>query len=222
MERTEWPSPAYLQELREGGIIAYSHFSTACISALAVYLTMWQQLAEWRTFLEGYRAKIIGPAVAGAGINWEALRLLTQQGAVLAVAPLAAAAICGLGFGLLQTRFFFHPAELSLDAQRLNPLRLAAFFTGLKAFSWACLLAPLVIMGALFLMWYYAALVLSPLSGGLPVLLGVPRRVCHSGAMLVVPGLIALAAAAWLVRRMVFMHTHRMTKQEVLAEEKEQ
>jgi|GEM_PF-5121537 len=222
MERTEWPSRMYLAELREQGIVAYSRFCTCCFSALAVYLALNGQFAEWRNLLELYAKSLESGAAAKTSLAWEDVKVLIGKSFWTLLAPVAAMVVSTLIVGLLQTRFFFRPGQVALNLARLNPVRPAIISRALCEIGQVLSLGWLILVVAVLLTWYYAPLVLSCLNGDVSALVSLPRRVFEAGLLVLIPALTGLACLAWSANQLLFRHRHRMTRAEVMAEAREQ
>lgn len=112
-DNTEFPTSDRIQELREQGIVSYSSRSGACllIAALSVAL-------------------LAGPSVSGQfllllkldpmTVGWESsLQTLRHVVLIWLVVPLVMSMAVLVVWGLFQTRFLINPGLMSLDFSRL-------------------------------------------------------------------------------------------------------
>jgi flagellar biosynthesis protein FlhB len=208
--KTEFPSAARLQELREQGLVPYSSLATSCwaMAALLIFLR-----ASDSTLTEL-------PTRTRALVDAE----LSMADFLLPYAELALAAallllIVQYALGLLQVKFLFRFEELMPKLSRV-PL-----FSGKSAVSlfWRALLAPLALLAFAFV-----AVVLVAVSAGWIVGLLVVQRdqllaYVGQGWGQLVPAAAAILAIfgvlAWMLERIGFLYQHRMSRQELLAEQ---
>ena len=112
MEKTELPTKADLEELREKGIVPYGSFVTLGAMAIAVIVSLSLMQSTWVEFLAGVTS--LDSLAQTDPTAQTARRLLIR----LIVVPAVASLVAGLGIGLFQTRFLFRPANLSWELAR--------------------------------------------------------------------------------------------------------
>jgi len=216
-DRTEQPTERKLEELREQGLVPYSHFSTALVSAALVFLSLFFLKDRWGRFTSDFRLALNSDW--WGDMNW--LDLLIEHCQVLLLVPTMCALAGILVCGLMQTRLLINFSKLAPTFSRLLAsgwpdlsvlgLRLSYALTGLVVF-----LTIGFVCSALSLRF-----VLNILNHGRDYLVSWPLDIYT----VVLPFLLAtLFLCAFAVRVHAlhrFMHRHRMSREDILREAQE-
>jgi len=213
-DRTEFPTESRLAELRSRGEVPWSRLSTLAVRSVVLLLI----LGGGGSSLGALIAEL---SAAGAADDPAAVvRLALREGGMLVLIPTAALLVTSLVWLLFQTRFLFLPARLSPSLSRLAPFRSAALRVSLHRRISAALLLVLALGAALAAAWLaippaatllntdrvaFAGAAGSVLGTALPVLLGVG---------------MFLALFGFFLARFLFRWRHRMSRAEVLREER--
>jgi flagellar biosynthesis protein FlhB len=214
MERTEWPTRARLDELREQGLAAYSATSVRSLAALAVLLGLILAAPKGQVVILDYK-QLLG---ASKDASLETMLSPLSQIAPLFFAPLIGAAVAACLAGLVQTRFMFHLASLSFNLSKLDCFGLYSFRAGASRLIKAVLIAVIFLGAALFWLWYLCPLTLNLLNIKAGQLNAFSQGFFRAVLAAALPTLALVAVLSWLVNWIAFMLRHRMTRQEVESE----
>ena len=210
-ERTEWPSPEKLAQLRESGEACSSPISTRCASSAAglaaLALTLAREQQELSKLLHKFQT-LAGPEIFQPLLG-VALRLL--------IIPSVCAFIAGLACSLFQTRFLVAPIRL---APRL--MRNSAYRTLTKAMAWQAFVYLIVVIATIFgatvIYWLVGFDLLNcfnqPLNEIAQRLSMLWRSMLNSLIILAV----VLSILAAFLANLLFRRRHRMTRAEMLSQ----
>jgi len=217
MDRTEWPSSAKLEKLREAGEIPYSPLVSRGAAALAVLLGLSLFGNSLSDFSDLYASLMDRSAQANIDLEQFASKFALLLAKLVAF-PLMAALSIILILGLLQTRFYVRASSASFDFSRLNRFGKLSF--GSLITRPVENLISFCIAVALGFCLLYALLpgILTLLNRDLLYFKAWPSQEYKS----ILPGLILslgiLTFLAWGTSRIAFRWKHRMSRKELEAE----
>ncbi len=225
-QKTEQPSARKLSRARQQGQVVQSReinslfmlaTGAALVLLLAPGLTARMQVTLTR-FLDPVSL------LSGEGIRWEAIRALLAEIAVSLVLPtllLVAAAVAG---SVIQTGLVFATEKMSFDLSRISPLAgLKRLFSLRAAVELLKNIAKLAVVSAILAMLVMPETAkLSALTGMDTAMLGAEiHRLLMRLAVGMLLVLAALAGFDYVYQRLSFLHSMRMSKQEVKEEHKQ-
>ena len=211
-DRTEWPTEARLEKLREEGRVPYSKAATALVASGVVLLIILWWLKRWDSFLVSYAA-LFGRQSAPLA---EFAKLAGSWFEPLILANVAIIAVVLL-IGLMQTKFLFRLGLVGFDLSKLRLRERKHPIAGVlvSLFWW---LAGGIGAGALF---YFFLPRLIAIFEQMPA---TAWRLFREGVTLFLPGVavffLCLALVVWLCGRFLFLVSNRMTRQEVEQEDR--
>ncbi len=225
-EKTEEPTSKHLRDAREEGQVIKSQEIPATAVVLAMFMYVWLAfdgiVAEF--------SRLVGEAVAGMRFPfWSAfVRLAPDAGwtfVKLAVPAVVLAAFAGVigHVGQVGVMFAWKAAQPKLD--KLNPKQwFNKVFSVRNLVEFARSLVKIGVIVLVFYMVFVDALpLLLRLSGhGMEAVRVALGAVMRSVAMYVLIAFAAVAALDWFFQRYQFMKEHRMSKEDVKNEYKEQ
>lgn len=208
MDRAELPSESKLAELRAEGVVPYSELSGRAVVALALMAILGgfdfkQQLAQC--------AELVTIASLPACLSplWPKF-----------LAPAFGAGLAVLLWGLIQTKFHFRFDLITPNMARFLPwgkISLEGLLvTPFKAVFWWIVALGL---GTLVFRQQFPAIV-SVLTLKPEKVLAWWQMLWHHLSGSVVVGLVALVVLSLLVERAAFLFRHRMSREEIIAEER--
>ncbi len=211
MDKTENPTKAKLEELREAGRVAYSPLATKAIVGIGVF---WWLLWQFSNF-PAFHQRIVGlfPRVQSRDALSEGLALLFRDTVWFLLTLSGVGAVLVLLSGLLQTKFMFRMANISFNATRLNPFsderreaRRSRSFTVIIFL--ACLSAALLVVVS-------APGIFQAMRAEAKDLPFALQQVLRLVGPALSVGLAVVAFFSWLGARQAFARRHRMTRREV-------
>jgi len=206
-ERTEWPTRSYLEDLRDQGQVAFSRLASAAFITTAVLLSTLLLVRLVSQFCTMYIERGV---LSLSRAEWV---LLVE---IAAIPPLAVL-VTGLLTGLLQTGFHLK-IDLSMKAERLagaHRLRITRLLWFVVMGLFSVVGAILVGVGSFILL---ARTALAWLVLGRDAAAGIGWFMLSRFVVVALPALFVCVVVGWLLSRLVFRYTHRMTRAEVEAE----
>jgi len=195
-----WPTDKKLAKLRAAGKVPYSKFATSSAVLVSIAISVFLLKKQWNTFI--------------------VIREV-ETAALLFLAPPLCVLIVTLLVGLLQTKFFWRPALLSIQGERLSPFKVPS----LARLSWGLLMhlagwIAILIVG-LFLIYLFSPAIMSLLNLNINDVVLWPWQGYTNfiPVLLIILGLLALGS--WLWSRFRFMIAHRMTSEDLEKELRE-
>ena len=215
MERTELPTSARLESLREQGIVHYSPAVCDLVAVLAIVAALSVMDGELRALPAKVRLLFEGTGNDDIAQFAERFVALCKSAALLVLAPAIAAGVARFFVGLLQTRFLFRGEQFGILLHRIlpknDPRRIRRGAGALLR-----LLLPLFV---LFLGVTAVFFLARDLFG---ILNRDPAGFAHwphAFAVALMPYLVVLLVVAipltWLISRMLFMVQFRMTTADI-------
>lgn len=211
-DRTEWPTPERIAELREQGIVSYSSRSSACIAAavLAVAALAAPSICD---LVRDLLLTPVDPFPFSRLLEKVRVQLLTWI-----IAPACAVTAVVAIWGLLQTRFLFRLGLVSIDFSRLLPAVSRALPTFIERLA-GLIMATLVSIVSAYVLLKIVGIQL------FKILHDIRREALREAIstpfrLLPVVILISILAALifFLYEKMRFAMRNRMSRKEVLAE----
>lgn len=203
-ERTERPTPARLEELREEGLVPLSSFAVRAAGTAGVLFSLYLLGEQWREFVSL-------PMRLGT-LDRETLVVLRETCLPLILVPALAYLCAALVAGLLQTKFLIKPSAVSFQLGRLGGRRgggvIGRIVGGLLLELFALSLAVLVA-------WFALSDIAQLLNNDQVWLMEWPARLGARVTLPLMAILILAATGGWLLSRMTFFREHRMTREEV-------
>lgn len=195
-ERTELPTPARLEALREQGIVPFNLLASRCFGALGLLGALFAMGDE-----VAFVAASFGKALGASDSGLSALYDPTMRSARIVGIAIASGASSTLLAGLLQTRFTIRfPSRIPKHRPGVIPSSIAGLVSAAFAVSVACMLGGLALPSLFSL--------LNSRAGELRAI-GVQRL-----AWIVLSALAITGAIAVMIGRLLFMWRHRTTKHE--------
>lgn len=220
MERSEWPTKARLELLREEGKFPYSRFSQSCAVAMAIYFSLFSVVDNYLVVIESWHKLFDEKGLllqSGTLIALSALRSLT----ITLFLPILVVILVVTAGALLQSKFLFRWRLVRMDSNRLSgwarwsvrDLLMETLLCGVTAIS-ILTLSGLVIVGSCRNLF---GLLNGNLAGWSTWLVVVHE---HVGLWLM-PLLMVFGLITWLITRLLFMIRHRMTREEISREQED-
>jgi flagellar biosynthesis protein FlhB len=216
-DKTETPSQNKLQELRDEGIVPYSHAASFLLALGVMLLSCWalrHELLSWWGEFEGLVRSSGEPGVDALSV--ERLSQVSKNLIVLLLAPVCAGMAVVILSGLMQTHFLIKPGLTAFRGERIFAL------SGFQHLSSRAMGAS-----AKLLLW----LLVGSLLGALAASLGLGITRIDAGAfsklsggllkgIVFTLGPLALAGgiAAMILEQLEFKRRHRMTRRELESE----
>lgn len=207
--RTEWPTAAYLSELRKQGVFAYSEFITRAAMLAAFLVSVFLMSGTWSELIAACRDWYKSESLNGDQLAY--IASLTQRALLVSTFLTLFAGVLAV---LFQSRFFFSFIRLVFDVSAANPLRsvsLGVFFGTLGRAFLAVFLGAC--MGVIML-WFGVRDVLSIFVHGRDKFLSWLNVFFESTLPLILVCLLALGFVAFILTKISFMNSHRMTREE--------
>ncbi len=220
MEKTEDPTSTRLEELREKGIVTYSAFAARSAGALVVLISLLALRGRAQELLDGMRALVIenNPrSILSGGMQ---TKLFSELFLIL-LAPALAALLGTFLAGLFQTRFLFRFGQASPSMARLNPFSVNSVGTVFYEIGLRVLAVFLSVLFAAVFLRLVVSDILGLANGSLLDLLPWLSHVVEAALPLFVPVLAFCGFLSWLFARQRFMRVHRMTREEVMRESRD-
>lgn len=220
IDRSELPTQARLQELREEGFVPYSPVAARCLTVMALVAgaALVTRAGWWGEFIADlqrlWRTGLTDPAYhpIARQMSDRALWSAALLGGVVATFAL-------LGVQL-QTRFLNRGIGLGLDLKRLNPFRALTPVSFIGRVALRAALALLTLACAAALASVVARPLLLLLNYDLRYFAAWGRRVPGEVAPSIVIAAAGLALLARAAARVGFLYEHRMNREEVVREER--
>jgi flagellar biosynthesis protein FlhB len=225
-QKTEQPSARKLSRARQQGQVVQSReinslfmlaTGAALVLLLAPGLTARMQVTLTR-FLDPTGL------LSGEGIRWEAIRALLAEIATSLVLPTLFLVVAAVAGSVVQTGLVFATEKMSFDLSRLSPLAgLKRLFSLRGAVEFLKNIAKFAVVTAILVM------LVMPEAAKLPGLTGMDTALLgteiHRLLMRLAVGMLlvlaALAGFDYVYQRLSFLHSMRMSKQEVKEEHKQ-
>ena len=224
--KTEQPSARKLSRARQQGQVVQSREINS-LFMLATGAALVLLLAPGLTArMELTLARFLDPTglLGGEGIRWEALRALFAEIAASLVLPTLLLVVAAVAGSVVQTGLVFATEKMNVDLARLSPL------AGLKRlFSLRAVVEFLKSIAKFAVVTAILAMLVMPEAAKLPGLTGMDTALLggeiHRLLMRLAVGMLLLLAALagfdYVYQRMSFLHSMRMSKQEVKEEHKQ-
>lgn len=217
MDRSEWPSRARLQTLREEGLFVYSRFTSSCFAAIIIFAVIFAVNRNFAALLEEWSEwlQLSDPSFS-QGIAYFA-KLLAPFFHIIFI-PICLVYCGTLLVILLQSRFFFRWRLVGLDFSRVFRWpRLEAGGILARIILFVCIVVSLLSFVGLVIYLGIPSifgLLNSDLANWVFWLNALPKQI----ALWLIPLLMFGAAVSWILSRFLFMLGHRMTREEIRQE----
>jgi flagellar biosynthesis protein FlhB len=225
-QKTEQPSQRKLARARQQGQVVQSReinsFFMLATGAALVLLLAPGLAARMQVTL----ARFLDPTglLSGDGIRWEAIRALVAEIAAALVLPTLLLVVAAVAGSVIQTGLVFATEKMSFDLSRLSLLAgLKRLFSLRAAVEFLKSIAKFAVVSAIL------AMLVLPEAAKLPGLTGMDTALLageiHRLLMRLAIGMLlvlaALAGFDYVYQRVSFLHSMRMSKQEVKEEHKQ-
>ena len=217
MERTETPTTARLQELREQGIVPLSVFSSRSAATLLVLLSFLMLRTRFSVVVQALHDFVRG----GAPEPWfqgENQHAVVAGVLSILIVPASAAFIGAILCGLFQTRFLVLLSRVSPALERINPFAASRFLGIIHGIIFGAATVLLLFFFSLVLLRLIIVDILALLHQEAQNLLSASGRFFEAVLPLLILVLAFAGFFSWLTVRNRFFAAHRMTREEVLRE----
>lgn len=221
-ERTEWPSLAHLEELREQGVVSYSRYLSRALAALAFMFVLWLGRGNMFEFLAGVQGLLGAHEIVSNDALLEKVSLLISSFWSVFLWPVLASVVIYVSASLLQTRFLFRGLKRSHNIDQNGANRHFGVYRIARSLIAGLSSCFVILSIGLSFTWYYSASVFGLLNIREGELGAALARLISNASAFIIPLLLLTGVLGWLLSRLIFMHEHRMTAHEVRAQGMEQ
>lgn len=217
MERTEWPTRAKLESLREEGKVPYSRLCVCSAVAMALFCSLFYVVDSFAFVVEKWRQMMESIVI----FDPTGLEVLVRPLAVALFLPLLVTFFVAFIAALLQSRFLFRWHLVKMEFARLRGWQSWRFGEFLLQLLFSVLTVLLVLFLSCLLLIGSSRNLFGLLNGGQTGWLAWLGSLLAHVSVWLMPLLLSFGFGAWLVARLVFRIRHRMTRQEIMHEQED-
>lgn len=218
MDRTEWPTPHYLNSLREEGIFYYNPVVTRCLLLMTLLVAVLVAGERWNEILTTHRSLVVTGIKLGEGELPVWQHLLFQIGNFMAAIGVTFGAIAFLSI-VVHSKFLVRLSFLKFDVGRTNPFARGGGGEGfiIRTMRLGGIFV-ISILGAAVVTFLGSQAILSLLNKTVTYFIRWPRTIIEGHLAIWLILLLVITVGSWLFGWYRFMLKHRMTRTELQAE----
>lgn len=208
-DKTQWPTPERIAELRKVGAFAYSRYATKACMLAGFLIAVYAMKRSWAELVQSI-SKLIQAEELTLKLANDLFSILSHIVFVVSGTMIAFGVIAVIA----QSKFFFSFINLTINLGRIIPFRglsfssfLFAILSGIFGISMAVLIGGCIV-------WFACRQVFYILVYGQEKFLLWPQQFMDNAVPLLLVALLVSSLIAFFFARIAFMYKHRMSSRE--------